>query len=525
MRCPTLLCCCFALFAAGCAAKEPAVLLTCDATTQATFDHLVPLPVSITPTGSQICLPESLAIEVDPPTPELLAVGERLAEHLRPATGFAWPVTAPTANASKITLTARGDFSLGDEGYALAIHEFGVTLSAASPAGLVHGIQTLRQLLPAAIEVPTVQSRAWPLPTGTIHDYPRFAWRGALLDVARHFFTVAEVKQFIDAMAYYKLNRLHLHLTDDQGWRIDIPKWPNLTAIGGSTEVGGATGNFFYSQAEYADLVAYAQARAIVVVPEIDMPGHSNAALASIPDLNCSGIAPDLYTGTNVGFSSLCIGRAETALFVTAVLAQIAGLTTGGYLHIGGDEAKSTPPTDYAQFVHDLQPVVVWTGKQLIGWADIAHADLTPDAIAQHWNPYDLASVQLAVQKGMKVILSPANRVYLDMKYDADTQLGQVWAGLVDEQQAYAWDPATEIAGVGEPDILGVEAALWTETVVTLAEVWEMTFPRLAGVAEIGWSAAGTNAWEAYKLRITAHGPRLTAMGIGFHRSANIPWL
>ena len=508
------------------ATSDAASPFACPAGTVATLGNLVPLPVAITPDGGQFCLPATAAIEVDPPTPELLAVGQYLAAHLRPATGFALDVhAATTPQLGNIHLAKiQGKSMLGEEGYALTISAEGVTLAAVQPAGLMRGIQTLRQLLPAAIESPTLQPGPWPLATGTVTDQPRFAWRGVLLDVARHFFGVADVKRFIDDAAFYKINRLHLHLTDDQGWRLAITSWPQLSAIGGSTEVGGATGQFFYSQAEFADIVAYAAARYIAVVPEIDMPGHSNAALASYADLNCDLTATALYTGANVGFSSLCIDATPTAKFVSDVLGEVAQLTPGAWLHIGGDEAKSTSAADYATFLQALQPAVAATGKKLIGWADIGHAPLTAGAIVQHWNPYDMTSVQLAVQQHAQVILSPANRAYLDMKSDTETPLGQVWAGLVDEQQAYAWDPATEVPGVAEADILGVEAALWTETIVTLADIEVMAFPRLAGLAEGGWSPAASNDWAAYRLRIASHGPRLTAMGVGFYRSGRIPW-
>ncbi len=508
------------------AAADVASAFACPPGTVATMANLVPLPVASTPDGGQFCLPASAAIEVNPPTPELLAIGQYLAAQLRPATGFALEVRGTaTPQPGNIHLAkAQGKWALGEEGYGLTIAADGVTLTAAQPAGLMRGIQTLRQLLPATIEAGTPQPGPWPLATGTIHDQPRFAWRGLMLDVARHFFAVADVKRLIDAAAYYKINRLHLHLTDDQGWRLVITSWPQLSALGGSTEVGGATGPLFYSQAEFADLVAYAAARYITVVPEIDMPGHSNAALASYAALNCDNTATALYTGTEVGFSSLCIDATPTTKFVGDVLGEVSKLTPGAWLHIGDDEAKSTSAADYASFVQALQPMVAATGKKLIGWADIGHATLTSGAISQHWNPYDPTSVQLAVQQHAQALLSPANRAYLDMKYDADTPLGQVWAGLVDEQQAYAWNPATEVPGVGEADIVGVEAALWTETIVTLADIEVMTFPRLAGLAEVGWSPVASNDWAGYRLRIAAHGPRLSAMGVGFYKSARIPW-
>jgi len=211
---------------------------------------------------------------------------------------------------------AGADAQLGEEGYELTVTEDQVKLIAPNPAGLFRGVQTIRQLLPAAVENSTLQKNIdWSLPTGTIRDYPNYKWRGMMLDVSRHFFSVEEVKRLLDEMAYYKLNVFHWHLSDDQGWRIEIKSWPKLTTYGGTTQVGGGKGGF-YTQEQYKEVVKYAQERYITVVPEIDMPGHTNAALASYPELNCSEQTiklnpgnevkrkvPGLYTGIEVGFS------------------------------------------------------------------------------------------------------------------------------------------------------------------------------------------------------------------------------
>ncbi len=356
--------------------------------------------------------------------------------------------------------------------------------------------------------------------TGVIRDYPRFGWRGMMLDVARHFFDVEDVKRLIDLMAYYKLNRLHLHLTDDQGWRLMIESWPKLATVGGSTAVGGGTGGF-YTQADYAEIVAYAQSRYIMVVPEIDLPGHTNAALASYPELNCDDQAPPLYTETEVGFSSLCINKEITYRFVDDVIGEVAALTPGPYIHIGGDEALSTDKEEYIAFIGRVQEIVRAHGKQMIGWEEIAQADLDPSSIAQHWHD---EQARVAVEQGVKVIMSPGAHAYLDMKYDDATPLGLDWAGTVNVEKAYDWDPATHIHGVSEADILGVESPLWSETLETIADIEIMTFPRLLGHAEIGWSPATGRSWDEYRQRLATHGPRLTALAVHFYRSPLIQW-
>jgi hexosaminidase len=315
---------------------------------------------------------------------------------------------------------------------------------------------------------------------------PRFEWRGVMLDVARHFFSVDDVKRFIDTIAPLQLNRLHLHLTDDQGWRLEITSWPKLAEVGGRTAVGGGPGGF-YTQAEYRDLVAYAADREIAVVPEIDMPGHVNAALVAYPELAPAGVEPAPYTGIDVGFSTLDAANELTYRFVDDVLREVAALTPGAYVHIGGDEALSTQGEDYARFMARVFELVRSHGKQVVGWEEIAKLPLPPGALVQHWKDGELAL--RAVEQGARVIMSPATRTYLDMKLDATTKLGLEWAGYVSVRDASNWDPATQVEGVGEADVIGVEACIWSETLETFADVEYMAFPRLVGVAGVARGA------------------------------------
>jgi len=487
------------------------------------MNNIIPKPVSVTPTGEVFLFTENSHIYVEPETAEMTAVGHYLIERLNPSTGYGLQLSAaagaPPAGSFYLTTVGAAP-ALGEEGYELTITPDLVKLVAYQPAGLLRGIQTIRQLLPPAIESSTVQPGPWLLATGTIRDYPRFAWRGVMLDVARHFFTVDDVKRYIDLIAYYKMNRFHLHLSDDQGWRVMINAWPNLATHGGSTEVGGGPGGY-YTQAEYADIVAYAQRHYITVVPEIDMPGHTNAALASYPELNCDDKAPPLYTDIAVGFSSLCVDKEITFTFVEDVIKELAVLTPGPYFHIGGDEAEATQGDDYKRFIERTQMILQAHGKQMVGWQEIAQVDLLPTSIVQYWNS---KLDQTPAGRGAKVIMSPASKAYLDMKYDADTPLGFKWAGYIDVQTAYSWDPATQVAGITENDLLGVEAPIWSETLETFADVEFMGFPRLPGFAEIGWSPASGRDWNEYSLRLGAHGPRLMQMGVNFYRAPQVPW-
>jgi hexosaminidase len=483
---------------------------------------LIPLPVSIEPGKGSFTLNESTKVIFRPGKPELAFISDYLANKLRQATGF--PLVVMSDNGSDhtghIVISLKDDPGLGEEGYTLEIYTGGVNIIARNPAGLFWGVQTLRQLLPPRIESAIVQSGPWQIPTGTIRDYPRFSWRGVMLDVSRHFFHIEDVKRYIDLLSYYKMNRFHLHLSDDQGWRLMIDSWPRLAKYGGSTEVGGGKGGY-YTKAQYAEIVAYAQNRNITIIPEIDMPGHTNAALASYPELNCSGSAPNLYTGTEVGFSSLCVSREVTFSFLEDVIREIVEITPGPYIHIGGDEAAATSPADYRTLIERIQSIVHKNGKQAVGWEEISQVNLLPNTIAQYWSS---GHARKAAEQGNKVIMSPASKIYLDMKYTPATAYGLTWAGVVEVPDSYKWDPSTQLAGVTEADILGVEAPLWTETIETIQDIEFMVFPKLPGVAEIGWSPAQVRDWDEYKFRLGAHGPRLKAMKVNFYPSPEVPW-
>ena len=469
---------------------------------------VIPKPVTMTPGTGGFVVRASSGVSVAPATPETRRVAAALARMLG---------TKVVSSSAPVTLRLARGGRLGDEGYELTVTPSAVRLVAASPAGLFHGVQTLRQLLPVA------GSRR--IQSVHIRDRPRFAWRGAMLDVARHFRSVRDVERFVDLMALYKLNRLHLHLSDDQGWRIAIAKWPRLATHGGSSEVGGGKGGY-YTQAQYEGLVRYAAARYVTVVPEMDMPGHVHAALSSYPKLACDGKPSPLYTGIDVGFSSLCIGKTVTYDFVSDVVGELARLTPGPWIHIGGDEAMATKTAEYVRFIGRVQSIVESYGKRMIGWEEIGRARLRGGAVVQHWNtdPAKSALSTRAVQQGAKVIMSPAAHAYLDMKYDASTSLGLQWAGYTSVQDAYAWDPARTVPGVGAGDVLGVEAALWSETVQSIRDAEYLAFPRLIGIAEIGWSPARGRSWADYRQRLGAQAPLLDSLRVNFYRAPEIPW-
>jgi hexosaminidase len=492
--------------------------------------QLVPLPSAVEMRQGLFTLTAQTVIVAPGETRRF---GEQLSDFIGIAVGqgrVPQPLTVETAVSGfgdgAIILGVRQGSGDVEGRYTLDVTEKSINIVGDDLAGVFYGLQTLRQLLPPAFEYEAIRPRgrnAQPVQIPALHieDQPRFSWRGAMLDVARHFLTVEEVKRYVDLMALHKLNRLHLHLADDQGWRIEIRSWPRLTTHGGSSEVGGGPGGF-YTQEQYADIVKYAADRFVTIVPEIDMPGHTNAALASYGELNCDDVARPLYTGTEVGFSAFCVEKEVTYKFIDDVVREIAALTPGPFFHIGGDEVKTLTAGQYNAFIERVQGIVQSHGKRVVGWDEIAAAKLLPGSIVQHWRPKTTPAE--AIAKGAQVIMSIADRAYIDMKYDEFTPIGLTWAGIVRVQTAYEWDPATVAQGVPENAVLGVEAPLWAETIANINDVEFLAFPRLAAIAEMGWSKQADRTWEDFRVRLGAQGPRWVALGMNFYRSPEIPW-
>lgn len=465
------------------------------------------------------------------------SVAEFLAGALRPLTGLSLPVVEAADAAPHDIVLALSTASATDnpEAYSLTADATGVRISATASVGLFYGAQTLRQLFPVAQEGSSPEAAEWVVEATTIEDAPRFAYRGAMLDVVRHFFGVDEVKRFIDNIAFIKINHLHLHLTDDQGWRIHIESWPKLTSVGAANEVGGGAGGF-YTRDDYAEIVRHAASRFITVVPEIDIPGHTNAALVSYPELAPEGIDLEPYTGTKVGFSTLAISNERVYDFLTDVFREVSEMTPGPFVHIGGDESLSTTEEDFLRFVPRATRIAASHGKTVIGWHEIGRSEeLTPGTIGQYWDlttPRGAAGerAQSFVKQGGSLIMSPGDTAYLDIKYDENTVLGLVWPGKPTSiEESYSWDPAAVIPGVDDDGILGVEAPLWTESVTTSAEIDYMVFPRLLSIAEIGWSPRRSaddmaDSWVEYSKRLAAFAPRMTALGIQFNPAAGVAW-
>jgi len=510
---------CSIAFIGACSSTAPS---TAPSPVASLTPNLVPMPSSMNMSGGEpFTIAATTSIVVDGSNAEAARTAELLAAVLRPSTGFPIAISSTPSAGSIALRLAPSRAALGDEGYDLTVTRDSVRVVAYRPAGLFRATQTIRQLLPATIESDMkIGNGRWAIPALTISDQPRFAWRGAMLDVARHFFTVDEVKQYLDLLALYKLNVLHLHLSDDQGWRIEIKSRPELTAVGSKTQVGGGPGGF-YTQADFADIIRYAQDRHIMIIPEIDMPGHTNAALSAFPALSCSRRPSVLYTGTDVGWSTFCVENEGSYALIDDIVREIAGMSPAPFFHMGGDEVEALTPAQYALFVERVQDIVNKHGKQLIGWEEILHAKLKSGSVLQQWRNDSLSTT---LHEGGKVIVSGARRTYLDMKYTRATELGLTWAAIIEVRDAYDWNPGAYVKRVNENDILGLEAPMWSETVRNMTAVEYLAVPRIQAIAEVGWTPQALRNWDSFRERIAAHAPRWNILGVNYYRSPQIQW-
>ncbi len=446
------------------------------------------------------------------------AHAERLAQHLGAVYGLPVAQEHDAGEGLLIRFATPGDRPATDlepaqvEGqeYALAIAEDEVVVTSSGVGGWHHGIAVLRRLVAPA------DAGTWAMSLGAVTDAPDLAWRGFSLDIARSFFPLAEMNRLVDLLAAYRFNVLHLHLTDDQGWRLESTVFPTLTALSGPTAVDGGRAGFL-TQAEFASLQATAAARGITVVPEIDMPGHTNAALHALPELTKDGTAASVYTGVEVGFSRIHTDVPATLPFLTAIFAELATLTTGRYLHFGGDEAHQVPGEDYAQLVEHAIGAITAVGKVPVGWQEIAAADLPADAIMQLWdrrkNPPEIAAQSAA---GRRSILSPSNRAYLDMSARPGQGIGVNWDTEFSLREAYDWDPRSAVEGLAPETVLGVEATMWSEYVHDFDTLTTLVLPRVVATAEVGWTPLAGRAWEDFLSRVRVESSIWADAGVAF---------
>ena len=378
------------------------------------------------------------------------------------------------------------------EAYLLNLSNGAAQVSAISELGLSRGLRRLNTLAIANHHHEPVAVK--------IFDYPAYKHRGLHIDVSRHFFGVPTIVRVMDAMSELGLNILHLHLSDDQGWRIEIPQFPELIERSSDCAVGGEEGGY-YSLEDYQTLVEEARSRMIAIIPEIDIPGHVNAALHAIEGLNPDGVCPPLYEGTEVGFSTLSTKAPATQAFLEAVVQTLAPFSPAG-IHIGGDESFSTAEGDYPIIVGSQIKRIHVLGKRALAWEEAADL-LSEGDLVQVWHD-DLEgdSIARAVARGVRAVMSPGPKAYFDMKEYPEQKLGITWAGILPLQNAWDWDPEKICEGVDREGIEGVEACLWSETLRREKDVWEMLLPRLAGLAEVAWAGGPVGSWEDFLERL-----------------------
>jgi hexosaminidase len=448
--------------------------------------------------------------------------------------------------------TNNADAALGAEGYELSVTTNGVVIRAPESAGLFYGVQSLLQLLPTKVFAPKKTGDVkWEIPCVEIRDRPRFAWRGMMLDVSRHFFNKQEVEQILDVMAMHKMNRFHWHLVDDQGWRIEIKKYPRLTEVGAWRKgVGfgldpkagtayGPDGRYggYYTQADIREVVAYAQARHITVVPEIEMPGHSCAALMAYPQFSCNGgpFTTDLPGGVFNG--EYCVGNDATFAFVEDVLAEVCELFPGKYIHIGGDEVPTDNWKNCAKcqqrirqeglkgeqqlesyFIRRIEKCVNAHGRDLIGWSEIREGGLAQNAIVMDW----VGGAVEAASAGHDVVMSPLLDCYFD-HYQSANQATEphTIGGYLPLSQVYAFEPMpANLPPEFHPHILGAQANVWTEYMPSIRHVEYMTFPRLCALAEVVWSPKEARNWDGFQRRLVVDCRRLDELGINYRHDS-----
>lgn len=513
---------------------------------------LIPMPSQATVQEGRWALDnETRVVLSDPSSGELRRIAEMWAEPLRRSSGLPLPVTGDDSP-NAVRLLLEGEPKVvdrafqGDESYTLRSGPHGVSITAATGAGLFYGTRTLNQLLPPAA-LGTGSGVVLEVPFITVLDTPRFPYRGMHLDVGRHLFPVDFIKKYIDLLAHYKMNTFHWHLTEDQGWRLEIKKYPKLTEVGAFREqtqvakkrrpfVGdGQRYGGFYTQEEAREIVAYAAERYIRVIPEIEMPGHSTAALAAYPEFACTegpfkvamtwGVFEDIYCPTE-----------ETFTFLENVLSEVMEIFPSPYIHIGGDEAPKTrwEESEVAQevirreglkdehelqswFIRRIEKFLLANGRRLIGWDEILEGGLAPEATVMSWRGME-GGIQ-AAQQGHDVVMTPTSHVYFDY-YQADRKTEPLAiGGLTPLEKVYAFEPVPpELNAEQARHVLGAQGNVWTEYMKTSDYVEYMVFPRLLALAEVVWSPQEARQWDSFEARLPQELERLGHLGVNYRK-------
>lgn len=522
---------------------------------------LMPMPASVVQNDGYFRLNQNIYINLKSNDADAIRVAGFLADKLKRATGFQVYVNQSPINnpASNIEFNLVKDATLGDEGYRLEVSKKQIIISAQKPAGLFYGTQSLLQLMPKEIEGKSMaQNTDWTVPSCTITDNPRFGWRGLMFDVSRHFFTKDEVKSFIDEMVKYKFNTLHWHLTDDEGWRIQIKSLPKLTEVGAwNVKKEGYFGDFspatpedkynyggFYTQDDIREVVKYAKDRFVNILPEIDIPGHSLAAIASYPELSCTKDAVNYHVRSGEPIidwskglppfalldNTLCPANEKVYNFLDKVFTEVAALFPFEYIHIGGDECSKNywEKSDaikalmkreglknmeevQSYFVKRVGKIIESKGKKFIGWDEILEGGLAPGAAVMSWR--GMKGGIEAAKQNHEVVMSPTDFAYLDYMQGDSAIESKVYASL-SLKKAYQFDPMPP--GVNPKLIKGGQGNLWTEQIYNNRYRQYMLWPRGMAVAEAVWSEPGRRDWGSFVTRVENQLPRLEEANVKY---------
>ena len=509
---------------------------------------IIPLPQEVSMVnGSSFVLTPSTSIIYPEGNDLLKQAGEFLASYIKEATGYA-PKVGTDKSSKPIHLSVDKSIS-NPEGYRLTVTPEGIEIAGASEAGVFYGVQTLRKSIPAVAEGMNIE-----LPAVTINDYPRFAYRGMHLDVSRHFFPADSIKKYIDILALHNMNTLHWHLTDDQGWRIEIKKYPELTTIGSQrkeTVIGRNSGEYdgkpyggFYTQDEIRDVIAYAKERFVTIIPEIDLPGHQQAALAAYPDLGCTGGPYEVWTQWGISDDVICAGNDKAMQFLEDVLSEVIDLFPSEYIHIGGDECpkvrwKTCPKCqarikaegikgdqkhsaeEYLQsyVISRMEKFVESKGRHIIGWDEILEGGLAPNATVMSWRGVD-GGIEAAKQHH-NVIMTPNTYLYFDYYQSTDTENEPLAiGGYLPLERVYSLEPTAGIPDEYKKYVIGVQANLWTEYIPTFSQVEYMVMPRMAALAEVQWTDPSKKEYQSF----LPHLVRMTKLydRLGYNYAKNI---
>lgn len=519
------------------------IMLTLASTNYAQTPALIPQPSTITIGDGAFVLTSETGFVFDTSDAELMNIVAHFNNHLQKYYGFQIQVNSKSKEVVSIKLIK--SLPLGEEGYMLKVDKKGVIITASAPAGVFYGVQTLKQLIPVANE----NNSSLSINYCDIKDQPRFKWRGLHLDVGRHYFPVSFIKKYIDYMAMYKLNTFHWHLTEDQGWRLEIDKYPALTEIShwrDETVVGHARNSKvydgmgyggFYTKKQVAEIVKYAEDRYITVVPEIEMPGHSSAVLAAYPQLGCTGGPYKVQETWGIFNDVFCAGKEEPFDFLENVLDEVCELFPSKFIHIGGDECPKTEWKACADcqkrikdlglkdehelqsyFIQRIEKYLNSKGKQIIGWDEILEGGLAPGASVMSWRGIK-GGIEAANQKH-NVVMSPGSHLYFDHYQSEDTEREPLAiGGFLPLEKVYSYEPVPEeLSAENAKYVMGAQANVWTEYIPSTMQTEYMLFPRVCALAEVVWSPKDKKDFADFEKRMDTEYKRLDTYKVNYRK-------